>query len=457
MAFEYQNFASLGVNLNRQKYGPLDISNVFNSEADLKYYLTKGAFTENVSEYWSNTVPYPYEGQVIATVIDGVVNVFVLALNENNEFITQEISGKVKVDGKTIEIAADGSIKLVGVDGLAATKDDGEGNQVTVTYQPRYKNGKLTWEELSSTTMEDVGVQLRGLEEDIKDLEESILTENDVKSLITDEAAKFNKAVFEKVEFLPDPLLAQPNVLYLLPIGDKFEIHAKIGDELVHIDDTDLSLEGYATKDDIKDFVKTETLNDYVLSSVLDTLISKSNLETELKASNTIIDLLAAAEKAHEHENKSVLDIITQDLIDKWNQGEANIINSVDSEEFTLQDKALKIKLISAEKISGLAEKIAEKVEEQLKDFNGTVLDSISINNVALEIDNNKNVNLPIATNTALGLVYAIGATKGDNKVSIEEDGTLSVKTVNVNTLIQNKNEFLVLNGGTASLIIEEQ
>ena len=40
MAFEYQNFASLSVNLNRQKYGPLDISNVFTSQADLNYYLS---------------------------------------------------------------------------------------------------------------------------------------------------------------------------------------------------------------------------------------------------------------------------------------------------------------------------------------------------------------------------------------------------------------------------------
>ena len=450
MAFEYQNFASLGVNLNRQKYGPLDISNVFNSEADLKYYLTKGTFTEGVSDYWIDTVPYPYEGQVIATVIDGVVNVFVLALNENNEFTTQEISGRVEVDGDTIEITADGSIKLVGVDGLAATKDDGEGNQVTITYQPRYKNGKLTWEELSSTTIEDVGVQLKGLEEDINDLEESILTEEDIKTLIDAEAAKFNKAVFEKVEFLPDPLFADPNVLYLLPVDDKFEIHAKIGDELVHIDDTDLSLEGYATKDDIKDFVKTETLNNYVLSSVLDSLISKSDLENELKASATILELLTAAGKAHEHENKSVLDIITQELIDKWNQGEANVINNV-SKEFSLTDKSLAINKISATKIEGIDTKITDAVDEKLKDFNGTVLDSISINDTKLTIDEDKNIDLPIASNTVLGLIYGIGSDQ-ENKVSIESDGTLTVNSLNVNKLVQTNNEFLVLNGGDAAL-----
>ena len=455
MAFEYQNFASLGVNLNRQKYGPLDISNVFNSEADLKYYLTKGAFTEGVSDYWIDTVPYPYEGQVIATVIDGVVNVFALALNENNEFTTQEISGKVEVDGDTIEIAADGSIKLVGVDGLAPTKDDGEGNQVTVTYQPRYKNGKLTWEELSSTTIEDVGAQLKGLEEDINNLEKLIPTDEEITEIVDAAAAKFNKATFEKVEFLPDPLFADPNVLYLLPVDDKFEIYAKIGDEVVLIDDTDVSLEGYVTTEDIKDFVKTDVLNNYLLSSVLDTLVSKDGFEEVLNASTTIEALIEAANKSHNHENKTVLDSITQNLIDKWNLGEANVIKTVNSEEFTLQDKALAIKLISVEKISGLTEKISTAIEEHLKDFNGTILDSISINDVALEIDENKNIDLPIANNTTLGLVYAMG-TMGDNKVSIEEDGTLSVKTVNVNTLTQNKNEFLILNGGNAALIIEE-
>ena len=99
MAMAYQNFASLGVNLNRQKYGPLDISNVFTSEADLKYYLTKGTFTNGVSEYWyknanEKIVPYPYEGQVLATVIGGVVNVYTLALAADGNFITQKIASQ---------------------------------------------------------------------------------------------------------------------------------------------------------------------------------------------------------------------------------------------------------------------------------------------------------------------------------------------------------------------------
>ena len=96
MSFEYQNFATLGVNLNRQKYGPLDISSVFSSQKDLNYYLSKGALTDGVSSYWLDTVPYPYAGQVVALVNkDKTVQVFVVVEDENGTFKTSDISAKV--------------------------------------------------------------------------------------------------------------------------------------------------------------------------------------------------------------------------------------------------------------------------------------------------------------------------------------------------------------------------
>ena len=108
MAFEYQGFATLGVNLNRQKYGPLDISNVFTSEADLKYYLTKGTFTEGVSEYWyksatEKVVPYPYEGQVLATIYDGV-KVFVLKEKADGTFETANVGDTSAVEAAVAEL-----------------------------------------------------------------------------------------------------------------------------------------------------------------------------------------------------------------------------------------------------------------------------------------------------------------------------------------------------------------
>lgn len=105
--FEYQGFATLGVNLNRQKYGPLDISNVFTSLADLNYYLSKGALTEGVSEYWTKTVPYPYPGQYVALVDNTTrtVTPYMLKEKADGTFETIEVGGKLpEVDGETIKI-----------------------------------------------------------------------------------------------------------------------------------------------------------------------------------------------------------------------------------------------------------------------------------------------------------------------------------------------------------------
>ena len=169
MAMNYQNFASLGVNLNRQKYGPLDISNVFTSAADLKYYLTKGTFTEGVSEYWyknanEKIVPYPYEGQVLATVIDGVVNVYALSLDAEGNFQTQEIAGKIEVDGKTIKLNADGKLELVGLPADIAGK----------TLVPSLVNGVLTWAEPDTSTAEGQAQEIEGLKTRATALEETI-------------------------------------------------------------------------------------------------------------------------------------------------------------------------------------------------------------------------------------------------------------------------------------------
>ena len=169
MAMTYQNFASLGVNLNRQKYGPLDISNVFTSAADLKYYLTKGTFTEGVSDYWyksatDKVVPYPYEGQVLATVIDGVVNVYSIALDAEGNFITQEIGAKVEVDGTTIVKDADGKLSIV----APVNPDEKK------TYNFAYANGVYSWVEVDTATAAGQAQAIQGLTDRTVTLEETV-------------------------------------------------------------------------------------------------------------------------------------------------------------------------------------------------------------------------------------------------------------------------------------------
>ena len=107
MAYEYQNFASLGVNLNRQAYGALDISAVFKTEADLTWYMTYGKESSKPTGWEKVEAPYPYEGQIVSLVPDtGVVAVYVLEAEKNERGEIQSYDdGKVKLVKKTLSIA----------------------------------------------------------------------------------------------------------------------------------------------------------------------------------------------------------------------------------------------------------------------------------------------------------------------------------------------------------------
>lgn len=184
MAMTYQNFASLGVNLNRQKYGPLDISNVFTSAADLKYYLTKGTFTEGVSEYWyknanEKVVPYPYEGQVLATVINGVVSVYALSLDADGNFQTQEIGAKVEVDGTTIVKDASGKLSIVAPINPDSSK----------TYNFAYANGVYSWVEVDTATAAGQAQEINSLKSRASALENTVNGTDETEGLVAKVAA----------------------------------------------------------------------------------------------------------------------------------------------------------------------------------------------------------------------------------------------------------------------------
>lgn len=65
---KYEGVATLGVNLNRQKYGPLDVSSVLLTLNDLQAYCAGDA--SKMSEGWTGGTPYPYPGQIIVVLED---------------------------------------------------------------------------------------------------------------------------------------------------------------------------------------------------------------------------------------------------------------------------------------------------------------------------------------------------------------------------------------------------
>ena len=91
---------------------------------------------------------------------------------------------------------------------------------------------------------------------------------------------------------------------------------------------------------------------------------------------------------------------------------------------------------------------VEAKLETITEGAQVNILETIKINGVTQTITD-KAIDIPIATDTLLGVV--MGSTT-ENKISIAEDGTMEVNSVNVNKLTQTDGEYLIMNGGSASI-----
>lgn len=491
MALNYQNYASLGVNLNRQLSGPLDISTVFNSQVDLTYYLTGGTGDKaGVSEYWASLpATYPYAGQIVALATDAGVSVLVIKESESG-FVTEPISAETAVDGKVIEYNADKELTLVGFAGAAA----GARLQKTATGVAWVVPG-------SDGTMTDAQVQeaINGLTQDVTNLgtnldavkeivgKEStgegvastgligrvealeaqdgvlageigtlktsltnVYTKTETDSAIAAAIAAVDHLSREIVETLPEN--ANENVIYMVRREDGtgqdvYNEYMYINGAWEIIGDTSVDLTGYAKTEDIlvksvsTDFTVTEagqlTLNANAKPEIDGSNISNIAI-SNVTGLQTALDSKVAAEQG-----KS---LISETLITKVeNLAE---IKSV-SDEFTLTNGVLNVSSIPSSKVAGLPDALQDV--ENLKSAQNEYIKSVAINGAALVMDSNQQVNIAIAGADTLGVVKSAS---GDNKVAVATDGTMSVASVNITSLSQNEGEWLEINGGGADLSI---
>ena len=129
----------------------------------------------------------------------------------------------------------------------------------------------------------------------------------------------------------------------------------------------------------------------------------------------------------------------TTPLLEKLNALPAGAqVNAIDtvSDEFTISEtKELSVAAIAQTKITGLPDALNAKLE------------SVSIAGTALTVTN-KGVNIPIATDTLLGVVKS--STK-INEIAVGADGVMSVNTVSTDKLEQGS-DTIVWNGGGATI-----
>ena len=486
MALNYQNYASLGVNLNRQLSGPLDISTVFNSQVDLTYYLTGGTGDKaGVSEYWASLpATYPYAGQIVALATDAGVSVLVIKESASG-FITEPISAETAVDGEVITYNADKELTLVGfadaatgarlqksatgvewvVPGSDGTMTDAQVQQAIKDLNRDVTNlgtnldavevivGKeSTGEGVASTGLiarvEALEAQDGVLAGEIGALKTGVYTKTETDSAIAKAIAAVDHLSREIVETLPEN--ASENVIYMVLRGDGtgqdvYNEYMYINGAWEIIGDTSVDLTGYAKTEDIliksvsSDFTVTEA-GQLTLNAAAAPEINGSNI-SNIAITNVVGLQDALNSKVAAEEGKS---LVSNTLITKL--GNLAEIKSV-STEFTLTNGELSVNAIAADKITGLPAALTDI--ETLKGAQSSYVKSVSVNGTALELSAEQGVNIPVATDSVLGVVKSAS---GDNKVAVAADGTMSVASVNITSLSQNEGEWLEINGGGADL-----
>lgn len=142
---------------------------------------------------------------------------------------------------------------------------------------------------------------------------------------------------------------------------------------------------------------------------------------------------------------------------------EVNIVKSVEQESgLALSETGvLSLSNVAQEKITGLAEALAGKVDVEegkslisdalITKLQGiaegaqvNVLEGVQVNGTDLTIDENKKVNIPLAGTTAGTVV----SSDDDGKIKVGADGTMSVNNLDISLLTQS--EDLILDGGSS-------
>ena len=146
---------------------------------------------------------------------------------------------------------------------------------------------------------------------------------------------------------------------------------------------------------------------------------------------------------------------------------QVNKIDAVSSEFVISADgKELSIVAVEMSKVTGLPEALAGKVDavegkglstndltdelvEKINSSDANVLEIVKVNGTALEIADDKSVDIiiPVATADVAGTVKSSAE---ENKVAVTEDGTMEVNSININKIVQTEGDTLILNGGAA-------
>lgn len=421
------------VAFNRQTAFPLDAKSYFES------YASAVAAAQTADEAGSKKSVY-YYGQVVSVVENGTAKLYIIQPDKT----LKEAGGEIVINENVFAKDENGELDLLGF--AAATA----GAQLV-----KGADGRISWVAPSGTTVEGLDTRLTVVENAINGTGEG---ETRVPGLV------------EKVGTLETNLAN---------VYTKEEVNQKLSSVLNYKGSVDnySDLPAVAVKGDVYNVKNADTVHgvkagdnvayDGTSWDVLAGTIEMSGYLTKTEAETTYVA---------KEEGKT---LISAELIEKLTNmnadGEKNVINAV-SEEFSIDAETRTLSLatgkITQDKIAGLAEALAKKVDAEAgkglstNDFTNdlkskldaieagaqaNVIENVSMNGEALVIAE-KGVNIPLATNTTVGVIKGSDV---ENGVVIDEQGAASVKNLNVGKLVQTDGDWLILNGGNSTLTVE--
>lgn len=443
----------------------------------LERYAVHASYAEAEAYASTNAVAYP--GQILAVVETTGTSIYYIDQN----MALQPVGVIPAGDGKTISVSDDGVISLYGIDGSL---------EEAKSYQPVYRNGTLTWVELSSTTVEGLQTLIEGLRTDVDAINAKIGTVEENKTVVqmiteAQEAATYDDtALSGRVTAIENDYLKT---------ADKTALQSEISTAKAEaISEAVAAVVGEGTS---ADFDTLKEIADWILSDTtgaasLVTRISaiesdylktadKTALQGEIDALETLVGALP-----EEAVSTNVVDYI-QEAINGLKIGdyakaseltalaervttleekvaaletvgaEKNVINSVDEAEFTVDStRKLSVKEIAMDKITGLPAALEQKVSVQAGYRMITDAEGEKLEKLVLSEDGTVEVSGTIAAGNVDGLESWITTRAATLKGLSENNLTDALKT-KIESSQANVIEIVKVNGVAAEVSAEDK
>lgn len=445
------------------EFGKLNFSVSFNPTSafplDARYYFdsltaAQAAATAAV-EVGSSNGTY-YFGETVAVVEGGTATLYIIQPNGTLEPVKGE-GASFEIDETIFEKSGE-KLTLKGYAGTDA------GNSLV-----KGEDGNIAWQKLAldselktlSGTVGELNTTVTGLSSKFDNYYDKTTVDSKIAS-----AGTLKRTI---VEVLPEIDAADMNTIYMVAAtepadSNSYDEYLVVENEGAKswekIGNTSVDLEGYVTDGEL-----TEALNNKVdkvagsslvpddqitkLSGLLNIKSVESgelNVDGEGKLSigsisqDKIADLSTVLNKKVDKKEGSslVADTEIAKLATVAEGAEKNVINSVNEAEFTVSDRVLAINSIPQAKVEGLTAALARAENK---------IEKITLGSTEAVIGEGKNVTIPIAAASTLGLVTTSEALNG---ISVAVTGEMSVNSLSTDKLVQGS-QTLILNGGNAA------